>query len=504
MSFDELLTDTFWLATGKTRSSARRTKRYRQLRSEAAHVPYVTKDEVAEMMLLGEMIADRAFATLPLKLRKLAKLWPDAGHENQVQILRTVMKILGEESETTRTSTRRKRPNVKESLPHQYGKWGQGNLNPNCLGMGQMLIGFARATGAPHMLVDAIRPYDMYTNDYRYVHMHKLLSIIEPYRNNRSINAVANIVTGDRDLTLSYMETYVHTPMSHVLLSIRTDEQWWLVDPYMKVCCRDDDRRHTVERFYHKNIVNTPTRSVVIESHEGLKETNVTCHLNALKDYIPYLGKLNLSRSDWSFNKQGIQLIYYSLVGHNTSDDPDVLDDYELRHIDAALHSVYPPHVYKKMLDEQPSRLKIDDLFVADLKIKVENLDSTKRLRNQAFTRLIKTVIRNTYNRIYDIDIADDASPILREYLHPSMQLAIKTVNQLAVARQVDVPQLIKFGTNQWLIYNMLGSVEKSGNKRLQQILARRIRHFQKNEWAALPQLKPYLTQPPGVNHGKA
>lgn len=503
MTFDDLLADTFELATGTSRASARRTKRFRHLHSEVPHIPYLATADVAEMMLLGEMIADKAFATLPLKLRKLAKQWRTAGHEGQVEILNTLFRVLGDESHSRREAAVKKGFDLNESLPRHYGKWGQGDLTPNCLGMTQMLIGFARAAGAPHMMVDTLRRYDMYANEYRYLRIRDLLAIIEPYRNVRWINAVAKIITKDAHATLSLIAEHIAIPESHASLSIRTDDEWWIIDPYMQICCKDNYDQKSLDRVCHAKITKNPSMAVTIRRNERKQETIVDHYLDALKKYIPYLDKLDQPRSEWSFNQQGLELIVYALLGYRASDDERAKKDLEIRTIDLSMRSIYPRHVYVKLLDSHPDQFKINDNFIADLMRRMNELDRTKRKRNQAYRRLVKGVIADTYNRIYDVDVAVDSPPILREYLHPTLQLAVKTVDQIATIRQVDAPQLIKFGSNQWLIYNMLGSVERSGDKRLRQIFTRKVRLFEKNEWAILPQLQPHLSKITGEDHDR-
>lgn len=502
MTFDDLLSDTFELATGKSRVSALRTKRYRQLCSEAPHIAYTRSREVAEMMLLGEMIADTAFATLPLKLRKLAKKWRHVGHDGQVEILNTLFKTLDEESLPQRQAQKGSFT-ANASLPHQYGKWGQGDLVPNCLGMSQILVGFARAAGARHMLVDTISRYDLYRNEYHYLRLRDLQDIIEPYRNNRTINALANLANASANETAEHIAEHTEIPESHALLSIRTDDEWWIIDPYFRICCKDTVKRKTLDRIYRSHITKHPERSATVSVYEAKKERIAEYNLAALRRYIPYLDKLDQPRSEWMFGIQGVSFVTSALGGYKVKNDAKAAFDYEMQTIHLYMRSLYPTHVYSRLLKDEVNVLKLDGDFIKDLFRRLSALDRTKRTRNQAFKRLMKGAIANTYCRIFDVDVAIDNPPTMREYIHPTLQLAVKTIDQIATARHVDAPQLIKFGSHQWLIYNMLGSVERSSSRRLQQILTRRIRRLQKNSWAILPQLRPYLSQQTGENHGK-
>jgi hypothetical protein len=503
MTYETLLDDAFLLATGKSRTSAKRSRRYKALLADSPHVPYTTRDEVAEMLLLGERIADRAFATLPAKLRRLAASWQSAGHDGQVEILREVKRVLGDQSLAYREAHQSKRFNVNESLPDQYGRWGQGNLRPNCLGMAQILIGFARATGAPHMMIDAIRSYSMHSDEFRYRAFRELIAILEPYRDDRSINKISGSIEQHCKAILKFLAKEATDPQAHVLLSIRTDNEWWLLDPYLDVCCKDDYRQKVIDRFYAKETCRRPSSTATLESYDYTKEVDVRCHIKSLREHLPYLNKLDRPRAEWSFEKEGYQFIFSSLAGCNLPGQAEQ-ETYNVRIIDTLLHCVYPSHVYRRMLDEKSERLVMNEDFFATFKAKIDGLDRTKRIRNQAFKRLVQVVIRSTYLRIFDVMVGSDSPPTIREYLHPTMQLAIRTLNQLAVHRAVDAPQLIKFGSSQWVVYNMLGAVERSGNKRLMQILAKRVRHHAKYPWSVLPELRPYLPDNTGENHGNA
>lgn len=503
MTYETLLDDAFLLATGKSRISAKRSRRYKELLADNPHMPYTTRDEVAEMLLLGERVADRAFATLPVSLRRLATSWQTAGHDGQIEILREVKRILGDESLAYRESTQGRQFTVNESLPHQYGRWGQGKLRPNCLGMAQILIGFARAAGAPHMMIDAVRPYTMHSDEFRYNAFRELLEIIEPYRYDRSINKVSRIIKGHCNEMLRFLAKEAENPQAHVLLSIRTDEEWWLLDPYLDVCCKDDYHQKRIDRFYTKDTSRRPSSTVTLETYDQQKEINAKCHVKSLKKFIGYLDKFDQPRTVWTFDKAGYLLALSSLAGCNLPSKSEQ-SAYNAYLMDVFMHSIYPAHVYERLLDEKSKQTSESEDIFATFSQKLNAIDHTKRSRNQAFRRMVRAVLRNTYLRVFDVIVGSNSPPTIREYLHPTMQLAVRTVNQLAVDRHIDAPQLIKFGSSQWVVYNMLGAVERSGNKRLKQILSSRIRNHAKYPWSALPQLRPYLPNNTGENHGNA
>lgn len=502
MTFDALLDDTFLLATGKSRSSAKRSRRYKTLCADDLHVPYASSNDVAEMLLLGELIADRAFATMPARLRRLAATWQTAGHDGQVAILREVKRVLGDESLDQRNNERNSRFKVKESLPHQYGSWGRGKLRPNCLGMVQMLIGFARATGAPHMMIDSIRSPTTDVEEFRYRAFRDLLTTIEPYSHDRSINKIAKLASKHCDKTLKFLAAESLAVQSHVLLSIRTDNEWWILDPYLDVCTKDNYVQNRVDRAYEAVIAKHPRATATITSYNRTATNNVQHHLGTLKEYINYLDKFDQPRTEWSFTEKGLELIYYSLQGYNKPSEHDQFV-FNLRIRDLALQSIYPAHVYDRMLDDESSPLKINDDFDDHIVNQLRSVDQRKRIRDQTFRRAVLAVIYSTYNRIFEVNVGPDIPPPVREYLHPTMQLAVRTMNQLAVQRQIDIPQLIKFGSSQWLVYNMLGAVQRSDDKRLKQIIARYARRLAKAQPYILPQLRPYLPHNPGESNGK-
>ena len=121
MSLDPLLEDVFQKGCGVSRVTALRSPRYVELLSSVPYVTRTTPSEVAELMLLGEELADRAFQNLPPFFRNTAAEWaanPNTQDPLQDQIIFDMMmkrftnaawwKIRGEDDSSERVSTRQR------------------------------------------------------------------------------------------------------------------------------------------------------------------------------------------------------------------------------------------------------------------------------------------------------------------------------------------------------------------------------------------------------------
>ncbi len=113
---------------------------------------------------LGGRLADRAFLNLPHHIRQLAYQWGDMSLEEQ----EVVLTMLGDELRSSQWHARRASnapalddaviPDANGAFPALTKSWKRGPYMPNCLGMAQMLVGFARAAGVRHSLITPLVP----------------------------------------------------------------------------------------------------------------------------------------------------------------------------------------------------------------------------------------------------------------------------------------------------------------------------------------------------------
>ncbi len=112
-----------------------------------------------EFSYLGGRLADRAFQNMPYAFRQDALDWQLMTVEDQETVLKSMIEKL------TSVNWYQKRPhenyNTKDwNIPSKNGifpaitkSWQRGPVQPNCLGMTQVLVGFARAAGVESMVL---------------------------------------------------------------------------------------------------------------------------------------------------------------------------------------------------------------------------------------------------------------------------------------------------------------------------------------------------------------
>lgn len=214
---------------------------FHQSRQEEGYTP---DDEAylrcrADVTHLGVQLADRAFQNLPKKIRDRAHAWKTMTKEEQEETLKLCMQELC--AVQWYSYGQREIPKVWDRLslsshgafPHYVKSWTRGPFQPNCLGIAQMMVGFARATGAEHRVATTLD-----SSSYRpvYLYYRQLIAVREklagfpdaPYvrRWNRRLAALI------KETLLSLDETS-REMTHHFLIIALADGTAVAVDPYM-------------------------------------------------------------------------------------------------------------------------------------------------------------------------------------------------------------------------------------------------------------------------------
>lgn len=235
MALHELIEATFRRGCGISVESAMSTPLYRKLKNRAAKLTVEDPAEFALVQYLGECLADRAAQNIPQKVKNKLYLW-DEGIEAQQELLATIMEEMSCDNwRKRRKGTKRQRYGVADSaLPAATRSWERGSIQPNCLGVAQMLVGFARQVGAEHYLINVLK-----------THVERALE--SEIENIDILNRIlSNGLPDDPGARkcMSLLEEVKHDVLvdlhnaqnqqAHHALAIKlADGTWWILDPYL-------------------------------------------------------------------------------------------------------------------------------------------------------------------------------------------------------------------------------------------------------------------------------
>ena len=225
----------FERGTETSAHSAKSSARLRELEVKYDHDNPSYNKLFGLVELLGERLADRAFKNLPAHIRRLAPQWHDSSTGTRKTILTTVFKELNAPA-----WRKIKRPYVVDDpgisvvLPAECRSWTRGQVRPNCLGMTQALIGFARRAGMKYVMVNTLTRKD--EMQYR-LHLKTLQEM------NRRLQLLDDSIIKrklqkslDRNIRsiLKSIATVIQDKQGHHCLLLEvSDGEWCLLDPYL-------------------------------------------------------------------------------------------------------------------------------------------------------------------------------------------------------------------------------------------------------------------------------
>jgi hypothetical protein len=467
VSLDLLFEDAFRQGCGVSRDRALKSERYRELVATVPHVTHTTRQEVAEMTYLGELLADRAFKNLPKFYQEEALKWQAQAPEMQQILLEMMMMEFTSGTWAKRLKSRQARAHrsVDSVLPNECGSWTRGKVQPNCLGLAQMMIGFARATGERHLLVDTVRSHDGGTLRRMYVTTEWLARHLDPYaQQSRAIEKELHFVKMCRDDMLRIL-TSLPEIQAHHALALRHQSSWFIVDPYM-------NRQYPV-------VLNKRWDTVFQHLGERDPRRGVTLRSNNTDRHMKYLRQA---------------------VTHVTDELDRVCESNEARDIEDLLCEVMSdlamakPLVTKQSLIKLYSQLKSETITTEHLLKKIESLDEDKRsdLIEQAFNRLstsphyyqlalrrlLRGVMRQVIVALYDIQDDPATEHPVVEFHHSTYHLAVMTLNHRAGQLGLPAGDLVRFSSSQFILRDILAEVRDGDSTKLQKILDSRLRNL--------------------------
>ncbi|HET6622600.1 MAG TPA: hypothetical protein VFG56_01565 [Candidatus Saccharimonadales bacterium] len=478
MDLDRLMERVFAHGVGISRSYALTTERYRELADRSVKHPYHDSERTAEVHYLGERLADRAFKNLPKSIRDQAQAWPQMTVEEEQATLDQLMICLRS------THWRCLAPTIStvagaESLPAQTGHWTRGGVMPNCLGVAQMLVGFARATGAEHMLVNVLEEADYTRTKLLYGTIDWLCEILGTVPDCPERDAAIKRYDKVFDGILRDLDVMSKREAHHALL-IKTQRGWWLVDPYLQYkyrllmrqagpsakFCRNHPGRvaymnQPITRQGMRDLRLAEYSSVfaLAATREGLKPDQLldnaawSVYVSMMREYLPdktklavkfrtvkgRLGKLGRMREAQRRASyfQGSVLFSY--------DERKVAQDWPLAE-------------YETRFDQRIEWLKTDQVFAS-----------------KAAVRYFDHALNQLLWWYSDCQSKGYGRHGLVELVEPCHGLASATLNHVAKASRLQVPGLVGLNASQWLMLDNLAIVERSGDCTARKIMNDRL-----------------------------
>lgn len=486
MGVHDVLPDAFLLGTGVSRTKALQSKRFETLKKTFPKVPYLSTEESTEMQLLGEMIADRAFRTLPFQLRNLASVWQDVDHQAQLDILRTLYDTLGRKSLARREQKEEDREN--QALPHQYGSWTRRRYQPSCLGVAQMLVGFARVAGADHLLIDVLQPRGIYREELMYRGLSKVKLLIKESGDEKLFRRLEKHVDEALVDVIETLDINYKNHQAHHALAIRVGEKWWGIDPYFEVFCPLDDNPKWTDKL-HKDIEQYPRMGLMRLQDTYLCDTELKTREAGLEAIATYLKRLDEPIANWRYSKIAIKYTLKSLIFYDMDDATEASATEKTA--ETVVANMLSPIAVKRFSRKAESERKEGDLnaFLAQQR---EKADHTKRYRNICMKRLVYDLAANYCAALLQAD-RDNQPPNVQELSHGTFQLAVRTVNQLGFMRSIDTPELVLYSRSQWILRDSLDALQRTSSKRLQRVAKQRMKYLSQHPEFLMPDFRLHL-----------
>ena len=195
----------------------------------------ITKAETyqREFGYLGARLAQRAFQNLPKKYRDAAKNWQFMDAESQAQLLKGMLTDFSGDQWYAQLQTRQLPESSASPFPHETKSWTRGPIPLSCLGLAEMLVGFARAAGADHWLVTPAKTLSEEIFQDRIQGVTYIEQFLEGAPPAGALKAVRRRINKLRTEAMDLLKIVQDAPWHHALLIRDSDERIHYVDPYL-------------------------------------------------------------------------------------------------------------------------------------------------------------------------------------------------------------------------------------------------------------------------------
>ena len=512
MTLQRLLAASFLMGCGVSMERALLTPRYQELHIKHLSEKYGNTTEFAQIELLGEMLADRAAKNLPIKVRNVMPKWQE-GIEAQHVVLDTLMHCMTStvwRGYGNRKQQRKRYGTLSAVFPAATKSWERGPVQPNCLGVAQMLVGFARSVGARHYLVTILK------NDAMRIDEEALLAIAAAEKRLYSLKDVPEVKRLLRDLhkerikVLEHMDKLQREMAHHALLIQLADESWRIVDPYFSI-------NHSLGRKY-KDVLRYLDRidskglgfNLWIPFNAGAithlhKAAKLLASINFIKNYS---AKVNRRKS---FDKEAIDVMAYSIAQFCLNLTEEEYTNFNLDTATKAQKDTFL-RIYGVLTDYAYVPQRVRAYYIQQIKKGREGIvkneyDSFIQLTQgnrerykRAQWRLLRGACQLMIEEFWVMAGNSNArTHELLDVAHPTISLACATLNHQRVKTGTHIHgRLALYSSGQWIVHDTLAAAEHGDiiDAPSQKAINRHIKRIRKNgPKHSLDPLKPLLIE---------
>jgi hypothetical protein len=440
-------------------------------------------------MLLGEMLADRAYKNLPIFYRETAIEWANSpGRQDPMleQIIYDMMmdQFTNSKWRKLRGLSRKDDPPSSEVLPAALQSWTRGQEQPNCLGLAQMLVGFARATGRRHLLVNTVRTHHNTMNGRLYRALEWLMEQLEPFSAHHGIAREISIAKGWHKVSFE-VATEEYDDRAHHALMIESGNRWVVLDPYLN----RNYRIRFAPRFHDlvwERTERTPRRHYSLSSNEVPHRIVRLQQAVVLAKEAIYELEATGRPVDIDALAQDIVIKLYIGIAKAGPTDEKLFSDL-FTEVDSALAG--SRHFFRtinKLAEDQRKP------YYETVRNRLHTSVYHQRF---ALKRLLAAVSRRYMLGLGDISEDPFVEHPLIEMQHASLHLAVMTLNHYGGRQGVSTADLLRFSHSQFIIRDALADVKKGDSKLHKAVLATRLNGLRRmNSSMVMPDLRAHLT----------
>ncbi len=447
-----MISQAFEAGTGMKRSSVARSKRFQELLEQTEDGAFVSAYERAEMLYLGERLADTAFRRLPINVRRSAEAWA-AGEGDSTTHLAILYDTITDWQQKLPSANRRQKACADAVLPNRYRFDLRAPLRPNCLGLAQMMVGYARVTGAEYTLADTLRRYDVDRTMGMYLGHMTIDSSLAAYDAFPSVRKYRRSVAKQRALFQKDLRVVLSADnysLAHHALMVkrREDATWELVDPYMfriyglellpeDIEILDGETRHDDTITYSlypfvEHTFESMTTIVDVGLRQFEKMAALPFHEETVEFVIRWidLAATYIAGEAEEIRDRRRRLGVQEVIPFNIGTK------------DKLKKQLYGEAFKRFLTEEEKELLARDDTDADAVYERMAHRIHTRWQRDHVMNRFLGLFLRFTYElQVHSYELLD-IHPLI-ELNNAEYHLAAMTVNHLAVMNGVDATQLI-------------------------------------------------------------
>jgi hypothetical protein len=482
--------------------------RYQELLEENQGTKYGTAEEFAQIEYLGELLADRAAQNLPRVVRNNLHRWGE-GVEAQQQLLRLVeqsIKAKRWKSYGQRAHKRARYGTRYSTLPAMTKSWERGPTQPNCLGVAQMLVGFARLVGAKHYFVSVLNSSEKHYYQIFLKCIDATLMQLQNFKNNPEAKRLVRNMNRERERVLVQLGKMQQQEAHHALLIQLADGSWCLLDPYFSFAQQLQISPYRLTKYF--SVIETDKARNVLLAHAHSKAASP--YYDRIRNHEISLIFIRIHQERLRKNKKQLSPDDIDSTAHAMAQYSLGLSDKELdfnlknaseqarkdfmHAFNRMMECAYLPPLVRKRAE---NNVRHGGKGISNEQFE-QYVSAVRRDRiryTRAYQRLMRCIIQLMLDEVnrYSLD-KDACMHDLIEVQHPTVSLACATLNHQRAKSRIHLHgRLVHYTSSYWILHDTLaaelaGDVPDASSGK---VINKRIKRFLRND--AELQLEPLV-----------